>query len=724
MNVKIIYFLVLLCFVIMYPYPVYSTITYNPSTNTITVIGDSTCGNSESNPCSFEDIYQTDQSNGWNVVYKQNDDQYYFECKLNIGDGTTETWLIDTKKAISFTLVDNFITIKNYGHLRCGEVISESKRTTKDGCYFYSSAPATKKLIYVESHGTLELYSSLINSKAYLQISSSEINKIWNSVITGPYCSGYPTPQVNIYNVLWSSAQYGIQMIPINASDVTIANCYYGMYLKAMRSNYNISNFKMIDETYSFRTYNFNGNLYAIDTDCKWTFYWGYASSGKVYRQYTFVPKIVDENNNPIENAEIFLLNNKGEQQFNETTDSNGEISEQTVTHGYYIKDTSNTLNTEEPHTLYIRKYGYIFKTITKQFTARTEETIVLDKNEFLDLTEAEALALTGISYTPPTKVNYGDEVHTNFTTTGQLDHYPICQAEYFAIFGYDGTYDNVLLNRVDGTPSNEGEYNINFATGEITFFNNQSGHDVKPVYSYGGKITLTNGGSGSELTMSQVYAYLQALKTEVIQTINGKDYIVYIDLQIGSDTTMGSLEDPDSSITFKEGYGYNFGSAGGFIDLYAVTGASGVSVNNTAIAQAVWEYANRTLTDYNQSVILPQIYNLSQETYNQTKKIYTFNVNNIMNPSFVLWLVLLCAGTFTIFLGISRRRISFLIISTILYMVSAFYSFNFTDIIGEAGVWVMIGLSLIGLVVSFVYTLYATVNITKKEGQNIEEEW
>ena len=122
--------------------------------------------------------------------------------------------------------------------------------------------------------------------------------------------------------------------------------------------------------------------------------------------------------------------------------------------------------------------------------------------------------------------------------------------------------------------------------------------------------------------------------------------------------------------------------------------------------------------------VTLNKIYNQTIETYNQTKKIYTFNVNNIMNPSFVLWLVLLCAGTFTIFLGISRRRISFLIISTILYMVSAFYSFNFTDIIGEAGVWVMIGLSLIGLVVSFVYTLYATVNITKKEGQNIEEEW
>ena len=165
--------------------------------------------------------------------------------------------------------------------------------------------------------------------------------------------------------------------------------------------------------------------------------------------------------------------------------------------------------------------------------------------------------------------------------------------------------------------------------------------------------------------------------------------------------------------------YYYNFTTPSEF----SVYIADVVCENPSAYGSAEIHVRNIT-TSGGSNVTLSEIYNLSQETYNQTKKIYTFNVNNIMNPSFVLWLVLLCAGTFTIFLGISRRRISFLIISTILYMVSAFYSFNFTDIIGEAGVWVMIGLSLIGLVVSFVYTLYATVNITKKEGQNIEEEW
>jgi len=45
----------------------------------------------------------------------------------------------------------------------------------------------------------------------------------------------------------------------------------------------------------------------------------------------------------------------------------------------------------------------------------------------------------------------------------------------------------------------------------------------------------------------------------------------------------------------------------------------------------------------------------------------------------------------------------------------------NFVDIVGDAGVWVMVGLSLIGLVISFVYSLYATVKYTK---QKAVEEW
>lgn len=163
--------------------------------------------------------------------------------------------------------------------------------------------------------------------------------------------------------------------------------------------------------------------------------------------------------------------------------------------------------------------------------------------------------------------------------------------------------------------------------------------------------------------------------------------------------------------------YYYNFTTPSEF----SVYIADVICENPSAYGSA--EIHVRNITTFGGSnITLTEIYNLTKETYNQTKEIYSFNIKNIMNPSFVLWLVLLFAGTFLILLGISRKKVSFLIISTILYMVSAFYSFNFTDIIGDAGVWVMIGLSMIGLVVSFIYTLYATVSITKQK--SLEGEW
>jgi len=94
----------------------------------------------------------------------------------------------------------------------------------------------------------------------------------------------------------------------------------------------------------------------------------------------------------------------------------------------------------------------------------------------------------------------------------------------------------------------------------------------------------------------------------------------------------------------------------------------------------------------------------------------------NMVESSFVLWLVLVLGGGFLLYEGMDKKRIVFLILATILYSVSAFYSFSFVDIVGDAGVWVMIGLSLIGLVIGLVYTLYASVKLTKQK--TLEEEW
>jgi len=61
-------------------------ITYNPDTNTITIVG-----TKDGQPYCFEDIYQADVNNGWNKFTKLSECVYKTTAKLQFGDGSTET---------------------------------------------------------------------------------------------------------------------------------------------------------------------------------------------------------------------------------------------------------------------------------------------------------------------------------------------------------------------------------------------------------------------------------------------------------------------------------------------------------------------------------------------------------------------------------------------------------------------------------------------------------
>ncbi|MDP3026898.1 MAG: hypothetical protein Q8N63_04265, partial [Nanoarchaeota archaeon] len=151
-----------------------------------------------------------------------------------------------------------------------------------------------------------------------------------------------------------------------------------------------------------------------------------------------------------------------------------------------------------------------------------------------------------------------------SWTTLGQLKNYPITQSEFFGIFA-NGT------KLVENT-----NYTINYATGAITFLNSMTGFNVTPVYSYGGNIILANG--VSNLTMGDLYDYMQANLSDVLTTVDGTAYTLYINLIIGNSTSAGSIIDANALLTFKEGYNYGFSGMGGYIDLYGITAGGGTS--------------------------------------------------------------------------------------------------------------------------------------------------
>ncbi len=73
------------------------SITYDSDTNTITV-----SGYLGANPCTFSDVWQADQGSGWGVVGRQGTCQFLLGCKLQIGDGNTETYFNDTSEQVVF----------------------------------------------------------------------------------------------------------------------------------------------------------------------------------------------------------------------------------------------------------------------------------------------------------------------------------------------------------------------------------------------------------------------------------------------------------------------------------------------------------------------------------------------------------------------------------------------------------------------------------------------
>jgi len=333
-------------------------ITYDPNTNTITVVDFP-----ETSPCTFEDIYQADVSNGWGVVSKQGENQYKFSCKLRIGDGATETWLIDKNKMVLHDIDDHFIYVAKYGHLRLGTVVDEAKRTTKDGCYLYTLGDNYYFIEFVEG-SSLELYSSILASSKRTYLLGTEAgsgHRIWNCIFfrVMPWGRGAKPTDVELHRVTWQSSRSAMGFQSTYAYDIVGTDCTYGAMLVRLGFPVTFRNVKLINEGTSFLLQYVDVNVYTVNVECKWTFLWLSSPNAKVYRQYTFKLKVVDENGNPISGARVKVWDKFGNLVVDVTTDANGEIPEQTITRGHYDQEHGNELQDYSPHTLEVTKQGF-----------------------------------------------------------------------------------------------------------------------------------------------------------------------------------------------------------------------------------------------------------------------------------------------------------------------------------------------------------------------------
>jgi len=343
-------------------------ITYDSSTNTIVIVG-----GSETNPYTFEDIYQANQANGWGVVEKK-ESAYFIHAIIQLGDGDNDAWLVDKNKQLFFYANYAFKNPSQSGHLVLGEIENEEERTTRNGCY-------------VECYGNyftgfhiqeINLFDTKVVSRwsgggsfSYFRVDSC-IGKIWNSELHSILLMGNAT-DLDIYSVELGNFAEDSIVPPFMYFDVgsgsmekiTVVNCAYAA-IHFWDAGFTIKNLVARNIRNALVLLRFaRSESFAIDWEVDWSrdIFEGNAYEGlnKLWRQYSFNVRVQDERDNPISGAKVVLKDNNGNIVYSEITNESGRTPIQILNWGYYTLDGSGNCieYPSTPHTLIVTKQGY-----------------------------------------------------------------------------------------------------------------------------------------------------------------------------------------------------------------------------------------------------------------------------------------------------------------------------------------------------------------------------
>jgi hypothetical protein len=370
-------------------------ISYDPPTNTITVTG-----YTEATPCTFLDIWNADQGGGWGVVSKQGDDQFMFDCRIIIGDGSTETWFADTKKQVTFSSLattangQNLFYVESNAHFRLGELVDAASKTTRMGCsvlwintdnrYFCRitrPASATSDINLFSS--TFRVKSSGYYPDASLTVQGKAYNLILDRVNFGGERSDYQPAVVDAYRITTSDSRYGFVYGTTGTfNDFTILKNNIGIYFYAS-FHVTFRNVRVVKgASYAVQCLLITYDKYLINAEIdNWTVNFDGACTKAVYRQYEFDAHCQDK-----EGGDLSGVSAVGEyvspygQAFSQTTDGNGDIPTQTVDHGFFDQAHGSTEQLKTPLKVTYSKPGY--QTVVKYHSMdeKTVDRVVLHK--------------------------------------------------------------------------------------------------------------------------------------------------------------------------------------------------------------------------------------------------------------------------------------------------------------------------------------------------------
>jgi hypothetical protein len=334
----------------------------------------------------------------WGVVWKTGTTQYAFDCFINIGNGATATYFTDTNKQVTLndgvraTTVQSFLKVYDKATFTLGTLQDATLKRTNAGCSIFDMDSHTDDsrfgyLIHPATDAAtcaVYLYGCQLESLAGNE-QWWEALKAYNIVCNGycyPYVATYTNTAQDYNNIIVSGTGYGFRR---PKPTTTINN----LFLAVTTNNVwfagvggTVSNvwargsplMARMQSTGADNTYLIN-----VDTDT-WAVLIDSASTGKMYRQYTFDLKATDNNGAPLSGTTVTLKDKNGNTVFSVSTAADGTITQQTVSRGYYDYAHGNTLQDYGPHTLTISKSGYMAYTHTFTLTGKTSWEISLNQ--------------------------------------------------------------------------------------------------------------------------------------------------------------------------------------------------------------------------------------------------------------------------------------------------------------------------------------------------------
>lgn len=344
-------------------------IAYDIPSNTITVTGFTLAV-----PCTFLDIFNADVAGGWGVVTRQCVNQYCFDCKLVIGNGTfaNRGYFADEDCMVSFlngVITANgqtLIYVRRYSDFRLGVLLDAATRTCDNGVTVISDQAFWYYYIYGYLDTVVRLYDTTIkaigawSNRLYLRDATCDWH-LYECSLDQVYLY-VPSRLGVLYRTEIKSTAYGIYhpRTGITVDDLLLHHCADAIRFSAALNGilWNVIGRLNTDIVYSV---GITVDCYLINADVDvWNVTWAGVCTAEVYRQYEFDCVIRDRvTGGALVGATVILWDNAGNLVFTVVTGAGGVIATQIVSHGYFDQPNLSVEQLYSPFHLRVEMPGY-----------------------------------------------------------------------------------------------------------------------------------------------------------------------------------------------------------------------------------------------------------------------------------------------------------------------------------------------------------------------------